>query len=100
MTALGLFPERAFKSLGTKEIEWNRAFRGGNLVPFGGNLVIEKLNCSDGQAYVRVLNNQVPGISSQKIADLVPLEGCGVGPSGYTDGICEVLPALLILTLA
>jgi hypothetical protein len=63
MTALGLFPERAFKPLGTKSIEWNREFRGGNIIPFCGNLVVEKIKCSDGR-YVRILNNQIPGIRS------------------------------------
>jgi len=89
MTALGLFSKKAHEPLGTKAIEWNRGFRGGNIIPFCGNLVIEKLNCSDGQNYIRVLNNQVPGIPLQ-FPNLVPLEGCGVGPSGFTDGICEV----------
>jgi hypothetical protein len=94
VTALGLFSKRAFEPLETKNIEWNREFRGGNIIPFCGNLVIEKLNCSDGQNYVRVLNNQVPGISSLNLINIVPLEGCGVGPSGFTDGMCEVAVAM------
>jgi hypothetical protein len=61
MTALGLFPAAAYKPLGTDGIEWSRAFRGGNHVPFCANIVVEKLQCSDAD-YVRVLNNQVPGI--------------------------------------
>ena len=61
MTALGLFSAAAYKPLGTDGIEWSRAFRGGNHVPFCANIVVEKLQCSEAD-YVRVLNNQVPGI--------------------------------------
>jgi hypothetical protein len=61
MTALGLFSAAAYKPLGTDGIGWSRAFRGGNHVPFCANIVVEKLQCSEA-AYVRVLNNQVPGI--------------------------------------
>jgi hypothetical protein len=59
LTALGVFPKEAYIPLGTKAIQWNRAFRSGNLVPFCGNVIVEKLRCADGD-YVRVLNNQVP----------------------------------------
>jgi hypothetical protein len=62
MTAMGLFPASAHKPLGTDGIEWSRSFRGGNHIPFCGNLVLEKLQCADAD-YVRVLNNQVPGIA-------------------------------------
>jgi len=37
-----------------------------------------------------VLNNQVPGTPPFGTNGVVPLEGCGVGPSGFTDGLCEV----------
>jgi hypothetical protein len=60
LTALGMFSKRAYRPLGANGIEWSRDFRAGNLVPFCGNVVVEKLRCSDGD-YVRILNNQVPG---------------------------------------
>ena len=89
LTALGLFPKSAYNPLGTDAIEWSRTFRGGNLIPFCANIAVEKIRCTDAD-YVRILNNQVPGISHDILINLVPLEGCGVGPSGLTDGLCEV----------
>jgi len=79
LTALGVFPPDSDVPLGTKAIEFSRPFHGGNHVPFCGNVIVEKLACEKAD-YVRVSNNQVP----------VPLEGCGVGPSGFTDGWCEL----------
>lgn len=61
LTALGLFPDRAYEPLGGNGIDWHRAFRTGNHVPFCGNLIVEKIRCHHAD-YVRVLNNQVPGI--------------------------------------
>ena len=61
LTALGVFPPGAGDQLGTKAIEWSRIFRVGNIVPFCGNVAIEKLHCGK-KDFVRVLNNQVPGI--------------------------------------
>ena len=61
MTALGLFPDRAYKPLNAERIDWHRAFRCGNNVPFCGNIIVEKLHCHHAD-YVRILNNQVPGI--------------------------------------
>jgi hypothetical protein len=90
MMALGLFPETAQKPLRTDAIKWSRTFRTGNHVPFCGNLIVEKLKCADAE-YVRVLNNQVPGIILKiRILMAVPLEECGVGPTGFADGLCEV----------
>jgi hypothetical protein len=63
LTALGLFPNGAYKPLGAEAIEWNRAFRAGNHIPFCGNIIVEKLRC-DHANYVRILNNQVPSIIS------------------------------------
>ena len=51
--------------------------------------MVEKVHCPNGY-YVRILNNQIPGSFFCCSTDLVPLEGCGVGPSGLTDGLCEV----------
>jgi acid phosphatase len=79
LSALGVFPAGAEEPLGTSAIEWSRPFKAGNHVPFCANVIIEKLECGGGE-YVRVLNNQVP----------IPLEGCGIGPSGFTDGLCQV----------
>jgi len=71
-------------------IDWSRGFKGADWVPFCGNLVVEKLQCEDAQ-YVRVVSNQIPGLSQMHhVSDVVPLEGCGNGPSGFTDGFCEV----------
>jgi acid phosphatase len=99
LSALGLFPDRAYEPFGTDAIEWSRAFRGGNYVPFCANLIVEKLRCTD-EEYVRVLNNQVPSISVKKIVvTLVPLEGCGDGPSGFSDGLCEVESNLIKLSI-
>ena len=51
---------------------------------------MEKLRCPHAD-YVRVLNNQVPSISANmNLVTVVPLEGCGDGPSGFSDGLCEV----------
>lgn len=90
LTALGLFPDRAYEPLGAKAIDWYRAFRGGNHIPFCGNVVVEKLQCAHAD-YVRILNNQVPSIIFVDVwLIVVPLEGCGDGPTGFTDGLCEV----------
>jgi hypothetical protein len=51
---------------------------------------VEKLHCID-RDYVRVLNNQIPSMPFKlNLMTLVPLEGCGDGPSGFSDGLCEV----------
>jgi len=60
LSALGVFPSSAYIPLGTNAIEWYRTFRGGNHVPFCGNIVVEKVHCPNGY-YVRILNNQIPG---------------------------------------
>jgi len=65
LTALGLFPDSTFTPFPTDGIDWYRSFRGGNLVPFCANLVVEKLRCTEFD-YVRVLNNQVPGTTIQR----------------------------------
>ena len=62
LSALAVFPEEASDPLGTDAIKWNRAFRGGNYIPFCGNVVVEKLECDNGE-YIRVLSNQVPCMS-------------------------------------
>jgi len=91
LSALAVFPPTAYNELGVDGIDWSRGFTGANWVPFCGNLVVEKLGCEDAD-YVRVLSNQIPGLSlqMQHISYVVPLEGCGNGPSGFTDGLCEV----------
>lgn len=89
LTALGLFSESAFTPLRTDAVDWYRSFRGGNHVPFCANLVVEKLQCPEAD-YVRVLNNQVPRMIFPSCVDIVPLEGCGNGPSGIPDGLCEL----------
>lgn len=54
-----MFSTEASHPLETDAIKWNRAFRGGNYIPFCGNVVVEKLEC-DNRDYVRVLSNQIP----------------------------------------
>lgn len=89
LSALGVFPKSAYDELGTDGINWWRGFKGGDWVPFCANLVVEKLQCENAD-YVRILSNQIPGISPKSRSKLVPLEGCGNGPSGFTDCLCEV----------
>jgi hypothetical protein len=60
ISALGILPEAAYEPLRTDAIDWFRSFKAGDYVPFCGNLVVEKLQCQNGD-YVRVLSNQVPG---------------------------------------
>jgi hypothetical protein len=62
LTALAVFPPGAYDELGTDGIDWSRGFKGGNWVPFCGNVVVEKLECEEAD-YVRVLSNQMPGTS-------------------------------------
>ena len=69
LTALGMFPKRAYEPLGTDAIEWSRAFRTGNHVPFCGNVIVEKLRCEKAD-YIRVLNNQVPSISVRFVGNI------------------------------
>jgi len=70
LSALALFPSTAYNELGVDGIVWSRGFKGADWVPFCGNLVVEKLQCEDAE-YVRVLSNQIPGLSAKCITDLM-----------------------------
>ncbi|EEB06904.1 thiamine-repressible acid phosphatase pho4 [Schizosaccharomyces japonicus yFS275] len=80
-TSLGFFPDTTpSKPLAPSFNYYNQSLKTSQYVPFGGNLITEVFKCDDDKFYVRHLVNQ----------RTFPLTDCGNGPSGVSDGLCEV----------
>lgn len=88
LTALGLFNNSAYypgldvnSTMPTDEINYNRAWKTSDILPFLGHVGIERMECTNGTAqaegatnatapFVRILVNSAP----------IPLPGCQDGP--------------------
>ncbi|KAL2313890.1 Thiamine-repressible acid phosphatase pho4 [Schizosaccharomyces pombe] len=79
--ALGFFPDITPEHpLPTDKNTFTYSLKTSSFVPFAGNLITELFLCSDNKYYVRHLVNQ----------QVYPLTDCGYGPSGASDGLCEL----------
>lgn len=79
--ALGFFPDITPENpLPTDKNVYTYSQKTSSFVPFAGNLITELFFCSDSKYYVRHLVNQ----------QVYPLIDCGYGPSGTSDGLCEL----------
>ena len=84
LTALNLFNNSAYspssnvnETMPTSEINFSRAWKTSNILPFLGHVALERLECEPSipsfttDAYVRVLVNSAP----------IPIPGCQTGPA-------------------
>ncbi|EEB08895.1 thiamine-repressible acid phosphatase pho4 [Schizosaccharomyces japonicus yFS275] len=78
--ALGFFPDINANGLPADRNPFFYSQKTSDFVPFAGNLLTEVFQCSDNKYYVRHLVNQ----------QVFPLTDCGFGPSGSSDGLCEL----------